>query len=275
MAGAGSKLFTSGSVLTANDVNTYLMDQTIMRFTSTTTRDAAFGGAGEPTLSEGMFAYTSDTNTLWFYTGSAWEVATIKPSLVDAKGDLLAGTAADTVGRLAVGTNGFVLTAASGETTGLKWVGASMWIPAAQFTAALGAPTLGVDGGWSNTAQSFRFADVSGVEACLTSFYIPQTGNLNFEAYFQGGGSGNFRLNLDSSGNRNPGTPGDTMFFLGGYNKAQTISSFNGLGKASFTDNMSVTAGGLVNLAFLRISNDAGDTSANTCYFFGVRAYYV
>jgi hypothetical protein len=48
------------------------MDQTIMKFTSTTTRDAAFGGAGEPTLAEGMFAYTTDTNTLWLYDGSNW-----------------------------------------------------------------------------------------------------------------------------------------------------------------------------------------------------------
>jgi hypothetical protein len=72
MAGAGAKLFTSGSVLTADQVNTFLMDQSIMRFTSTTTRDAAFGGAGEPTLAEGMFAYTTDTNTLWLYNGSSW-----------------------------------------------------------------------------------------------------------------------------------------------------------------------------------------------------------
>jgi len=72
MAGAGAKLFTSGSVLTADQVNTYLMDQAIMKFASTTARDAAFGGAGEPTLSEGMFAYTTDTNTLWLYDGSNW-----------------------------------------------------------------------------------------------------------------------------------------------------------------------------------------------------------
>jgi hypothetical protein len=72
MAGAGAKLFTSGSVLTADQVNTFLMDQSIMRFTSTTTRDAAFGGAGEPVLAEGMFAYTTDTNTLWLYNGSLW-----------------------------------------------------------------------------------------------------------------------------------------------------------------------------------------------------------
>ena len=72
MAGAGAKLFASGDVLTAAQVNTYLMDQSIMRFSSTTARDDAFGGAGEPTLAEGMFAYTTDTNTLWLYNGSSW-----------------------------------------------------------------------------------------------------------------------------------------------------------------------------------------------------------
>jgi hypothetical protein len=81
MAGAGAKLFTSGSVLTADQVNTFLMDQSIMRFTSTTTRDAAFGGAGEPVLAEGMFAYTTDTNTLWLYDGSAWVSAINAASL--------------------------------------------------------------------------------------------------------------------------------------------------------------------------------------------------
>lgn len=45
----------------------------------------------------------------------------IAATIVDAKGDLIAATAADTVARLAVGTNGYRLVAASGETTGLKW----------------------------------------------------------------------------------------------------------------------------------------------------------
>lgn len=51
--------------------------------------------------------------------------AAIPKTLIDAKGDLIVGTAADTVGRLAVGTNGFVLTADSAETTGLKWQAAA------------------------------------------------------------------------------------------------------------------------------------------------------
>jgi hypothetical protein len=45
----------------------------------------------------------------------------IQPTIVDAKGDLIAATAADTPARLAVGANDTVLTADSSEATGLKW----------------------------------------------------------------------------------------------------------------------------------------------------------
>ena len=72
MAGAGAKLFVSGDVLTAAQVNTYLMDQSVMRFADATARDAAFGGSGEPTLAEGMICYLSDSNTLLYYSGTSW-----------------------------------------------------------------------------------------------------------------------------------------------------------------------------------------------------------
>ena len=48
----------------------------------------------------------------------------VQKDIVDAKGDLIVATSADAVSRLAVGTNDYVLTAASGETTGLKWAAA-------------------------------------------------------------------------------------------------------------------------------------------------------
>lgn len=47
--------------------------------------------------------------------------AAIAKTIVDAKGDLIAATAADTVARLAVGSNNQVLTCDSAEATGLKW----------------------------------------------------------------------------------------------------------------------------------------------------------
>ena len=49
----------------------------------------------------------------------------IQNAIVDAKGDLIAASAADTPARLAVGANGTVLTADSAEATGLKWATAS------------------------------------------------------------------------------------------------------------------------------------------------------
>ena len=51
--------------------------------------------------------------------------AAIAKTIVDAKGDIIAATAADTVSRLAVGANDTVLTADSTSATGLKWASAA------------------------------------------------------------------------------------------------------------------------------------------------------
>ena len=60
--------FQINEILTAANVNTYLMDQTIMTFADATARDAALTSP-----SEGMFAYLSGTNLLTFYDGAAWQ----------------------------------------------------------------------------------------------------------------------------------------------------------------------------------------------------------
>jgi len=62
------------------------------------------------------------SDILEIVTFTAFSLATaIENTTIDAKGDLLVGSAADTVGRLAVGTNGFYLSADSTTATGLKW----------------------------------------------------------------------------------------------------------------------------------------------------------
>jgi hypothetical protein len=61
----------------------------------------------------------------------------INPNIVDAKGDIIAATAADTVARLAVGSNDQVLTADSSTATGLKWA-----TPAAGGMTLLATHTL-------------------------------------------------------------------------------------------------------------------------------------
>jgi len=65
-AGQGFKTFITGEVLTAGDVNGYLM-QGINVFATTTARNAAITAPAE-----GQFAFTKDTNSLWYYDGAAW-----------------------------------------------------------------------------------------------------------------------------------------------------------------------------------------------------------
>ena len=84
MAGLGRQVFTAGEVLTAADVNGYLMDQAVMVFANATARTAAIAA---PT--EGMVTYLSDTDALEYYDGSAF-VGVSNPGDITA---VTAGTA--------------------------------------------------------------------------------------------------------------------------------------------------------------------------------------
>lgn len=68
--GSGYKAFTAGSVLTASDVNNYLMEQGVMYFATTTARDTAIT---DP--EDGMVAYIGSNDSsegLWTYNGTSW-----------------------------------------------------------------------------------------------------------------------------------------------------------------------------------------------------------
>jgi hypothetical protein len=152
MAGAGYKLFQTGDVLTAAQVNTYLNEQTVMVFASSTARTTALSGV----LAEGMMSYLQDTNSVEVYNGSSWVnvgnagditevqagvgisiasgtgpipvITNSSTDLITTAGDILYGTAADTVARLGIGTAGQVLKVNSGAT-------APEWGAAAATTA--------------------------------------------------------------------------------------------------------------------------------------------
>ena len=102
---------------------------------------------------DGQVIYETDTDILAIWNGTAWVQATIQPSSIDAKGDLLAGTANDTVGRLAVGTNGQVLTANSAASTGLSWALPKVLqvISTSPFINAINSTNVAADTGLSAT----------------------------------------------------------------------------------------------------------------------------
>ena len=68
---------------------------------------------------------SSDGGTYVYYDSNWAEIGAVPPgtlnTVIDAKGDLLVGTANDTLARLATGTNDQVLTVDTSTATGLKW----------------------------------------------------------------------------------------------------------------------------------------------------------
>jgi hypothetical protein len=93
-------------------------------------------------------ASNTDMDFTW-----ATDAAGIPATIFDAKGDIIAASAADTAARLAVGANNTVLTADSSTATGLKWA-----------AAAGGGKVLQVVQGTvstNTTSSSTSFVDVS------------------------------------------------------------------------------------------------------------------
>jgi hypothetical protein len=219
-AGLGFKTFTTGEVLTAGDVNGYLM-QGVLVFASTAARDAAITSP-----QEGQFAYTKDTNGLWYYDGAAWVASgatgdiegvtagvgisgggtsgtvTVTNSMATAittKGDLVVGTGSGTFQRQAVGANGTVLTADSAEADGVKWA-----------AVAGGGMTL-----LSTTTLSGATTTISSIDQTYTNLFAIITSMTNNTA------DGAFRVGINGATNGHDGVV--SRFEQGG---SATLSGF-------------------------------------------------
>jgi len=111
-AGLGFKTFNTGDVLSAADVNGYLM-QGVLVFADATARDAAITSP-----QEGQFAFLKNTNVTTYYTGSAWANldTTGMTNPMTTTGDTIYSSSGSTPARLGIGTAGQVLQVNSGAT---------------------------------------------------------------------------------------------------------------------------------------------------------------
>jgi len=172
-AGLGFKDFVTGEVLTAADVDGYLM-QGVWVFASAAARDAAVTSP-----QEGNFAYLKDTNVTTYYTGSAWANldTTGMTNPMTTTGDTIYSSSGSTPARLGIGTAGQVLQVNSGAT-------APEWA-----TASAGALTK------INTTSFTAVSDVA-TDSLFSSTYDVYRIVLSFTS----SGSNNIALNLRSGG---------------------------------------------------------------------------
>ena len=199
-AGQGFKTFTTGEVLTAADVNGYLM-QGVNVFASATERDAEITSP-----QEGQFAYLKDTNVTTYYTGSAWANldTTGMTNPMTTTGDTIYSSSGSTPARLGIGSTGQVLTVSGGIPS---WAtpasGGGMTLISDTVANNVSSITLGSipqthkqliliwsgiygDGAAGSTSWSARFNNNSG------NIYALQNGDIN-------GSSATANLNLQTS----------------------------------------------------------------------------
>jgi len=163
----GVKLFVSGEIAYAADVNEFLMEQSIAKFANVAARNVAFGngipisqgGDGKPQLKEGQFCYLeenslssngSGTPEVQFYNGTTWvgaeNFAVSDGEITDVK---VNAAAAIQLSKLAAGTSGqIVVCDSSGVPTyvtlsGDATISNSGVITVGGNTVALGTDTTG------------------------------------------------------------------------------------------------------------------------------------
>jgi hypothetical protein len=132
-------------------------------------RDTRANQPAANAVASGTLYFVTDELVTERSNGSAWQTYTdagsgsIPETIFDAKGDIIAASAADTPAKVTVGTDGYVLTADSGAAAGVSW----------QPTASASANTF--DGRLTlTTAVPVTTSDVT---AATTVYLTPFKGN--------------------------------------------------------------------------------------------------
>lgn len=190
---------TDGQVLVADSTQTTGLKWAVDPTT------ASFDAKGDLLVGTGPDAYTRvpvGTNNQVLVADSAeasgvrWsseqDPNAITKSIIDAKGDLIAGTAADTPARLAVGSDGQYLIADSTQTAGIKWATPNITLG----TETTGNYVAGITGGTGVTVTG------SGSEGATPSVAIGQAVGTGDTVAFGGLNVDSGTLYVDSTNNR-------------------------------------------------------------------------
>ena len=211
MPASGYKLFATGDVLTAADVNNYLMLQTVMVFANSAARTTALSGV----LAEGLVSYLKDTDVVEIYTGAAW-VSLDDPNAVQNASYYAAGKNAIINGAMNVWQRGTSFTNPNGAYCAdrFKITATAATVSQQAFTAGT-APVAGYESQYflriANAVGATTFTFMQPIEDVRT--FAGQTVTFSFWAKAGAAISMNmlFRQNFGSGGSADVDSSNNTI----------------------------------------------------------------
>jgi hypothetical protein len=284
-AGQGFKTFATGDVLSASDVNGYLM-QGVLVFADATERNAEITSP-----QEGQFAYLKDTNVTTYYTGSAWANldTTGMTNPMTTTGDTIYSSSGSTPARLGIGSTGQVLTVSGGVPTWASAAsGGSMTLISSTALSGSSVSFTSITGSYKNlyihlsnpyasSAGGYKLTFNNDTGSTMYHYFYtePDSANnypnaISWWSFLQG----NWGFNSAGVGAASNGN----AFHLWVYDYAGgTKKAFNGIGVAQQSDGDSqlfptVNGNYRSNTAITRVDliPNAGTWSGGTAYLYGV-----
>jgi len=243
-AGLGFKDFVTGEVLTAADVDGYLM-QGVWVFASAAARDAAVTSP-----QEGNFAYLKDTNVTTYYTGSAWANldTTGMTNPMTTTGDTIYSSSGSTPARLGIGSTGQVLTVAGGVPS---------WATASSGSFA--------------KITSGSFSAVSGVN--LDSIFSATYKNYLVLVYNLGSADSPFDQALSLQFRYSGSTETGSNYYGSNWqinnSNTQTSSGFSAAGQATLMKNVGDSGRSFVYSYFTHVGNSSQSAAYFSDYYTG------
>ena len=229
--GAGACTITAGTATVDTSGSLVLATNQggVLRFTSASA--AIFFQFATPASGD-IEGVTAGTGISGGGTSGTVTITNSMATTIDAKGDLIVGTGADTFDKLSVGTNGHTLVADSAQATGLKWAapgGASALtkITSASFSAVT---TLDIDSLFSATYKRYMV---------ILSLQASSSSELNLR--FRAGGT----------------TKTTSDYYGSGWSIDRANATFNNgqAAASSKTISQDATGGNLIVMYFMRVGN--------------------